>query len=269
MSKTIKIPGVGPVKAEYAYAGGAVVVGILAVAYYRHKKNAAAAAASAASADTSGTATDTSGSAYDPSSGYSPTGYGSGYGNCPYGRDVYGNCLPAPTGASSAYTNNNDWMSAAEEALANAGIDTTVSATAISKVLAGLTVTTAQKQIFLEAIGILGQPPQGYPQPIHVSDPSGGDRGSLGAPGTPSISAVDQHGASVSWTAPATGTADHYEIWTREGSGRNTKAGTSSSTSFRIGYFKPHTSHAVWVNGIDSSGNRGPSSAAANFTTHR
>jgi hypothetical protein len=44
---------------------------------------------------------------------------------------------------------------------------------ALAAVLGGLTVTTAQKNLFLEAAGINGNPPGGYPKPIKVSDTAG------------------------------------------------------------------------------------------------
>jgi hypothetical protein len=34
---TIKVPGVGPVKGQYVIAGGAVVVVIVGVTWYRHR----------------------------------------------------------------------------------------------------------------------------------------------------------------------------------------------------------------------------------------
>lgn len=291
MPETVKLPGIGPVKKGYAIAGVGIAGGILIYAYWRRTK------AKAADATTPTDAGSTPSAAIDPSTGlpYSQEsggsgvgygqpnygGYGGGsYGNngsyCPYGTDMYGNCLAAPTGAKAygAYTNNSDWAAAAEDALTNTGITLATASTAITRVLGGLSVTSAQKAIFLQAIGLLGQPPQGYPTPIHVLDDGSGPpppsgSGSLSAPGQPTITAIDQHGATVSWTAPSSGTVDHYVLYRRDGSGGNVLAGQTRSTSYRIGYFKPHTSHTVWVNAVDSRGHRGPASAATTFTTHR
>ena len=187
---TIKLPGVGPVKKEYVIAGAAVTAGIVGYAWFR-RKNANAAAASA---DTSTTtqAPDPS-SAIDPSTGLTyaeesadnSTGYGySGYGGyggasdgqSQYGYDIYGNPIPAPTGLGSggALTTNDEWATQAEADLLNAGVTQAVSATAIGRVLAGLTVTTDQQGYFLQAVGLLGQPPQGYPTPIKVSQSATG-----------------------------------------------------------------------------------------------
>lgn len=192
---TIKVPGVGPVKGQYVIAGGAVVVVIVGVTWYRHRNASAAAAAAspvnatATPVDSGYTAVDTSGAGYGGGGTY-PSGGGYPYPNsyngyCPYGQDVYGNCLPAPTSTPSTtggvYTTNNDWATAAETALENAGVGLSVSTMAISRVLGGLSVTPPQKDIFLQAIGLLGQPPQGYPQPIKLTEtPSAG-------PGTPSV----------------------------------------------------------------------------------
>src|SRR6266700_4026600 len=45
MADTVNRPGAGPVKKSWVLAGVAVLAGILGVAYYRHSKNAPAAAA--------------------------------------------------------------------------------------------------------------------------------------------------------------------------------------------------------------------------------
>jgi hypothetical protein len=274
MPNTIKVPGIGPVKSTYVYVGAAVTVGILTVAYLRHRSATSTAAAATAAQDTTASTTDVTGT------GYAPTGVGySGY--SPSGYDVYGNPLPTPTQvggitvSGGQYASNNDWATAAEVALGNAGVDTGISAGALGKVLAGLAVTTDQKNLFLEAVGLLGQPPQGYPQPIHVQDPvtpakpPAPSPTPIGAPSTPTISYIDKHGASVSWHAPSSGHATHYEVWHKQAGHATNLAGYSNSTSFRIGYFKPGTHHSVWVNAFDATGHRSPPSGTATFTTHK
>ena len=200
----IKVPGVGPVKKIYVIAGVGVLGGVLVYAYWKR---------STAPADTS-TATDTS--AYDASSGYVQDSTAAGYNTVypsaysdaysPYGYDIYGNPLPAPTGAGSGgvYTTNSDWAAAAESALETGGVSLSVSGMAISRVLGGLSVTSDQRDIFMQAVGLLGQPPQGYPTPIHLVDsgtgpspaPSGGP---LPAPTGLKATTIGASTATLTW----------------------------------------------------------------------
>lgn len=194
MADTIKIPLIGDVKKSYAIGGGIVLLGIGGIIYYRSKSAAASAAAS--SDTTASTSTDTSGSydpnAIDPSTGEtygqealnSNYGYGgipaSGYGGANYGSgsiigyDQYGDPIYG-TGASSVQTTtgittNSEWATEAENDLATLNVDTATAATAISKILAGLPVTSAQQDLFMQAQGLVGEPPpQGYPQPIKLT----------------------------------------------------------------------------------------------------
>ncbi|MGH2866767.1 MAG: hypothetical protein ACRDNK_04245 [Solirubrobacteraceae bacterium] len=183
----IKLPGVGPVKKPYLIAGVAVFAGIIGYAYFKRSRANAAAAADTSSTTTSTAAATDPSQSIDPSTGLtyaeeaagSSTGYGQpGYGGfssepySPYGYDIYGNPIPAPTGAGSggALTTNDEWASQAETDLGNANITLAVSSLAIGRVLAGLTVTSAQRDIFMQGVGLLGEPPQGYPKPIKLSD---------------------------------------------------------------------------------------------------
>lgn len=174
MADMIKVPGVGPVKKPMLIAGVGVIVGVLAFAYYRRSQANAAAAAPADQGN--GTSSTDSGYVEDSTaSGYNtvyPPG-GSQYG--PYGYDIYGNPLPPPvsSGSNGVYQTNNDWATAAESALENGNVDLSASTLAISRVLGGLAVTSAQRDLFLQAVGLLGQPPQGYPQPIKLVDTPG------------------------------------------------------------------------------------------------
>jgi hypothetical protein len=169
MQGMVKVPGVGNVKKQYVIAGAGIVLVVVAVAYMRRQSATTAAATTA----TDTTATGTSaGYAYD--TGLSGTAAGN---YAPYGVDINGNPIAAPTGAGTngTFTTNQDWTSAAAVSLAEAGIATTASTDAIAEVLAGHAVTPAQKGIFEKAIGLLGQPPQGYPSPIKLtSTPTGG-----------------------------------------------------------------------------------------------
>jgi len=102
---------------------------------------------------------------YDPFSGYNPFPVppASGSGSSSTGG-----------GGSKDIQNNDQWLTEAEKVLPN-GHSSTVE-TALASVLGGLTVTWSQRALFLEAKGILGDPPGGYPTPIKTQH-SGGDHG--------------------------------------------------------------------------------------------
>lgn len=214
----VKVPGVGPVKKKWAIAGGAAVVLIVGVAYMRHKSAANAAAASAATPATGGTATTpapggtsqypsdgTTGNPSDPYSVDPATGitygdegnqggfYNQGYAaQSPalgydqysgYGGYYYGNTNPT---TNNTISTNEQWLTQSENDLQGVGYDQATAAAALSKVLAGLPVSAAQKAIFEQALGIDGNPPQGYPTPIKLTStpgqPGGGNTGKVKVP---------------------------------------------------------------------------------------
>ena len=200
MADTIDLPGTGPVQKKYVMIGGVVLAGTLGYAYYRNRRAAAAAAVTAPSDSSVGV--DPS---IDPATGVpyaSELGSGgadggvSSYGGSYYGTgqitgyDQYGNPVYS-TGITGnlQYTTNSGWATQAENDLQAAGYDFTTASQAISRVLAGLTVTSAQDQMFLQAVGLDGQPPQGYPTPVKIVDspaqpvttPSGGGSTTLPA----------------------------------------------------------------------------------------
>ena len=271
----IKVPGVGPVKKIYVIAGVGVLGGVLVYAYWKR---------STAPADTS-TATDTS--AYDASSGYVQDSTAAGYNTVypsaysdaysPYGYDIYGNPLPAPTGAGSGgvYTTNSDWAAAAESALETGGISLSVSTLAISRVLGGLSVTHDQQDIFMQAVGLLGQPPQGYPTPIHLTDsgtgpPSGTTAcppgGSLPGPAGLHLVAGGASTAELAWAAVPG--AAKYRIYRR---GVATSIGETSGaeTHYTVHGLKHGTSYYFHVRPVGHDGAWGNSSAELHVTTHK
>lgn len=266
----ITIPGVGPVKKPVVIAGVGLTVGILAFAYYRRSRQPAdVPAAAAAVADTSSEYAQTSDAA-----GYNtvyPSAY-SGQDYSQYGYDIYGNPLPAPTGASGAsgvFTTNNDWAGAAESALENADVTLAVATLAISRVLGGLTVTSAQRDLFLQSVGLLGQPPQGYPQPIHLTDtptgpPTTPPGGALPAPaGLKVVSTTTTH-ATLSWNA-VTG-ASHYRIYRSDVS---VNVGDSADTTADIGGLAHNKTYHIHVRAVAPDGTLGAASAAVSAKTKK
>ncbi len=146
------------------FYGTLAALGLASVLYYRHRQ-AAAAADTADSSGTDTTAAD-SGSAYG-------TGTGGGYAGDPYGGGSYGTGGFSGTGGATGtdLTTREAWMAEAENILPN-GHSATVRS-ALLGVLGGLTVSSSDRSVFLEAVGVLGDPPGGYPNPIRVHDTTG------------------------------------------------------------------------------------------------
>lgn len=249
MAKMIKLPGVGPVKSTYVYAGLGVTAGILALAYWRRSQGSA----DAGTGDgleplvTDPYAQTSDGAGFAP---FNPTQY------APYGYDLYGNPLPPPVGGGSGgpYTTNRDWTTAAIEVLMDGGATTEIASTAVSVVLGGLSVTSAQRTMFLRAVGVLGEPPQGYPKPIHVVDTPAQPNPPPGA-GTPSgstlkaptgLRAVSTARTSVKldWS-PVPGAVGYAIYRANDPSGGSTPAGVRQTTSVYSEYtsqgLKPRT----------------------------
>lgn len=230
-AKMIKIPGIGPVKPMYLYAGIGITVGILAVAYWRRSQ--------ATPAEDAGTAAAADELVTDPyAQGSDAAGYNTVYppqgGYAPYGYDMYGNPIPPPVspGSGGAYTTNRDWAAAATEILVDGGTTSATASTAISAVLGGLSVTSAQRGMFLRAVGVLGEPPQGYPKPIHLTDtpaqpkpPAARPPGkTLKAPTGLRASSTGQTSVTLDWNA-VSGAAGYAVYGVHDPSGGGTPAG--------------------------------------------
>lgn len=211
----IKLPLAGEVKKSTALLGGGAIVVVVGYVYIKRRN----AAASANTASSTGQVTDPAGNvcaALDPSSGYCPGspedeqflqqqsaglgGYGVGYGGYGGGyggfvTDAYGNTCTAldpatglcpvsggtsGTPGQTSVTTNAQWVVEAENQLGNTS---TVQA-ALGYALSGQPVTQDQKDIFMEAVGLLGPPPQGYP-PLNVTGGGGGGGG--GGPKPPPV----------------------------------------------------------------------------------
>ena len=238
MADTVKLPGVGPVKKGWAVGGAAVLAGILAVAYYRHARNASAQAASA-----DGTTAQQDPNAVDPATGLTYAeeaagissgdlaGYGSAYGDTSgiVGYDAQGNPVYADQvgyGPSPSFVTNGDWAQAAEQYLVSTtGADAGTVAAALGTYLAGQPLTEAQASVVHSAIGFFGQPPQagsnGYPPALKMAAPqTGGTGGTVPPPRPPQpepssvsrghVVSVSNNRAVVGWT-PA-GPARQWQV---------------------------------------------------------
>jgi hypothetical protein len=223
MPDQIKIPGLGEVPKKTAIIAGIGAVGIIAIVAIRHRSSAGSSTPSAvpgaaASADPSAIDPNT-GVPYSEEGGSDVAGYDSGY-QIPYGTGGAGfgaggsgfDAAGYPIGSeadlawqneqdgtsgitgpsSSGITTNADWVTEAESGVIPGSVST-ISA-AVSKVLGGLAVTSAQRDLFLEAVGVLGNPPQGYPTPIKLKDspsqPAPGKSKTIEASGSQDLSQI-------------------------------------------------------------------------------
>lgn len=156
----VKIPVVGTVKKKYAVIGLGTLAVILGVAYYRHRSATGTSVAAPVDASTDGgVVADTS--TADGLGGFDSSGGGADFGDP-------NTSTGSVTAAGPTYANNEEWASAAEAALG----DTAAVSNAINRVLGGRAVTSNQKGLFDEALGLIGTPPSPYP-PIHVTNAGG------------------------------------------------------------------------------------------------
>lgn len=176
MADTIKLPGIGLVKKEYAYAavGGVVLIG--GVVYYRNRQAANAVAVGTTTDDTGeldpatgydyGTAEDTA--ALSAQAAYTPVGDGYSGATGSDGQTVT-NITPV------TYATNPQWSQAAEEYLTTSiGAPSADVSEALGKYLTGANVVigSADESYIHQAIAAEGQPPQqganGYPPSIRT-----------------------------------------------------------------------------------------------------
>jgi hypothetical protein len=140
MPDTVKLPAIGPVKKQWVYIGGAVIVGIVGYAWWSRRGTAA------------------------------PTGE-------VLPEDIPQDRLPPPTVVGSetydpnevrAIINTNaEWYTAAIEYLVSTGgFDFTFATITLGKFLARRELTESEANLVQAAKGAVGEPPQGGPWPI-------------------------------------------------------------------------------------------------------
>lgn len=162
---------------------------------------------------------------------------------------------------SGGITTNTDWIN---EALSVIPGDQTTIRTALVDVLAGMTVTSAQKNIFEQAVGVLGQPPQTYPQPIKTSDtsaqPGGPAKYAANPPKNLRLVHNGKTGVEIQWNSVAGATK--YNVHTP---GRTPLDFTTTNTIAEVGNLKAgtHYTFEVWA---DPTPTGGPH-ATLSFTT--
>lgn len=184
----MKLPGIGEVKKEYLYAGGAAVAGIIVIGIYRHRKSTNAANGAAATAAVSATQNQDSGN-IDPNTGvaYADEGiyaYG-GITPTPYQDQAYQQYLEY--GTQQTYSNNEAWAEAAiEYAQSDLGTTQILAQTAVADYLrqpvTGLPAN--EYTLMSELIALIGPPPEGT---FRLHETTGGTATTGGGTGTGGI----------------------------------------------------------------------------------
>lgn len=143
------------------------------------------------------------------------------------------------TTGTGAPTTNSEWLTDALSVLP--GGSSSANQTALASVLGGLTVTTAQKNVFLEAVGLVGNPPQGYPQPIKTSDtaahPGSGSGGKIAGDITGLVVLPSGSGMQAKWHAASNATGGYAWKLT----GPQNESGNTMSTVVTIHNLKKGT----------------------------
>lgn len=152
MTGTVKLPGIGPVKKGYAYAGGAAVLVIVGYAYYKRRQSGS---------PTASTTTDTSN--IDPATGFP---YGSAQDTAALGGAYGGfgpyNPPPPPApGGPPPITTNAEWAQEVTSGLQGIGWSAETVAEALGVYLARKDLTRAQATIVQVAVAEYGPPPVG------------------------------------------------------------------------------------------------------------
>lgn len=179
MADTVTVPGLGPVKETYVWAGGALVIGVAGYAWWQYNRNREPVDFVGASPDDYGV------SDYDSplgSSGTNSTG-------------DYSQLDP------EAIDTNAKWTIDAADKLANRGYTSSVVLAALGKYLNRKGLTEAEIEIVQAAIAVSGPPPVGGPYPITNALPpppsTGGGNTNPPPPTTSTLTKV----TGISWVA--------------------------------------------------------------------
>lgn len=151
-SGTVKIPGLGPMKKTYVYAGVALVIGIVGYAYWTRSKGDDVVYLDPAELPY--------GEQLDPDASTTP---GLEYNNDDDDDPTFG-----------APRSNIEWSDRAVTRLEWLGYDGQLVATTIGKYLARQGLTPAEQEMIRTIHGLIGRPPEGDYPIIAVPNPPGG-----------------------------------------------------------------------------------------------
>jgi hypothetical protein len=147
MADTVKLPAIGPVKKQWVYAGGALVAGIVAYAWWSR---------------------GTRGEEIPVPAQPIPEDYAGEF--LTEGREapptIVGGGSFDDTGAGSIINTNTEWFTAAVAALTESGYDTITAVNTLGKFLSRRPLSASERQLVQAAKGFVGEPPLGGPWPI-------------------------------------------------------------------------------------------------------
>lgn len=150
MADTINLPGLGPTKATYVYAGGALVLGIVGYAWYKNAQ---------ATANTDYV-------------GASPDDYAVGDYDSPLGNSGTNSSGNYDSTDPDAIDTNAKWTAKAVEKLELWGYPAGTVSAALGKYLSRQPLTEAEIGIVQQALAAAGPPPVGGPYPISNALPN-------------------------------------------------------------------------------------------------
>jgi len=217
---SVKLPLVGPVPKKWALAGSAVLVGVAYWWWRSHSASSAAPGVDPAAAADVGSVSDLS---------YQPAYDGSG------GGGSSGSSTADQVTAGPPFSSNAAWAQYATDYLVNTlAMDPGAVGQDIGLYLAGLPVSSAQRDVINQAVGYAGLPPvsgpHGYPPSINVSGSVSGP-GSI--PGAVHLVAgpATQSAVSVDWQA-VTGASGY--AWQATGPGGYHHSGTTVDSTLTL-----------------------------------
>jgi hypothetical protein len=184
-SADVDVPGIGNVKKQYVYAGGALVVGIAGYAWFKQRGSSSTAAPVLNPNDVV------------PATGFNPA--------------PTGDATQTVDGTAGLITTNAQWTQKATEMMAQYGFDPILASTALGKYLTRTGLSPSEIEVVQRAIGLLGYPPVGGPWAIIPGGASAGG-GTMKRPGNLHVNKTSG-GAQIVWDADAA--TDQYRVEVR------------------------------------------------------
>lgn len=186
----VDVPGIGNVKTEYVYAGGALVAGIAGYAWWKKRRSDAAGPVVLNPNDVV------------PATGYSPAPSGDSTVNV--------------DGTAGKITTNSQWTSFVVDKISAYGFDPTTASVALGKWITHSTGPWVQLDIDIirQAVGLAGYPPEGGPWPIPTvtTTPGTGGGGTSGAMKAPGGLHVNKAVGTVQIVWDADNATDMYRV---------------------------------------------------------
>lgn len=250
----VKLPAIGEVPRNYVYAGGALVAGVVGMAYFRRAVG---------------------GGTGDPVAAEDPSGV---VGDYAAGQDTYDNPAPATITTPAEVdpdslppANNAAWVARAVDRLGDVGYDPQAVAAACGRYLGRQPLASqAEVDLMRTAVAMCGPPPTGEysliaPTPGSTSAPAASTPVALASPQGLRVKSVAGGNVHLDWTkVPG---AKAYLI-TASGAGA-TVTRTVTATGGYVTKLRPSTAYHFNVRAVDGKGTKGPASGSVSATTKR